>query len=295
MSKFIDLTGQIFSSWTVISRAEDRVNKSGKRPMWFCKCNCGQIREISSSDLKSGKSMSCGCLKKALLINHLHKSIEIGTVFGELTVLKDLGKTKSDYKYLCKCSCGKETTVFQGSLISHKTKSCGHIQSTKNGMSKHRLYPIYASMIDRATNPNNSASKNYMERGVTIHPDWSNDTPKGLENFIKWATTDGGWKPGLQLDKEAIDHDNLVYGPYTCKFVPRHVNIARCRKKDRATNSKFIGISKRSDSGRCSAVITYKRNIHHIGCFATELEAAKARDKYIKDNNLPHRLNFPNE
>lgn len=31
---------------------------------WFCRCDCGKIKELSIQDLKSGNTKSCGCLRK---------------------------------------------------------------------------------------------------------------------------------------------------------------------------------------------------------------------------------------
>lgn len=57
MVAFIDITGQNFSRWIVVKR-----NKSvNKNTMWECLCSCGVIRSVNGSDLKSGKSKSCGC------------------------------------------------------------------------------------------------------------------------------------------------------------------------------------------------------------------------------------------
>ena len=56
--KCIDLTGQKFGRLTVIKRAE---NKGGK-VYWLCKCECGNEKVIRGTSLKSGATMSCGCL-----------------------------------------------------------------------------------------------------------------------------------------------------------------------------------------------------------------------------------------
>lgn len=66
MSKLIDLTGQIFGRWTVISLVEnsDYVKK------WNCLCSCGNNGQINSSSLKRGLSSSCGCLQKELKTTH---------------------------------------------------------------------------------------------------------------------------------------------------------------------------------------------------------------------------------
>jgi hypothetical protein len=296
MTALVDITEQRFGRWTVINRTENRITKSGRKLIYYnCKCDCGNEKEVAVTSLRSGNSVSCGCWKKELSVKNYHKPLNIGSIFGELTIIKELGKIGPDYKYLCKCSCGKETAVFQGNLVKNHTTSCGHLVTKRNHLSNHRLYPVYKAMIDRATNPNNLASKNYTERGVIIHPDWSNDTIKGFENFCEWATTKGGWEEGLEMDKEAISHNNLIYGPDTCKFVTRSYNMASRRKKVGEHSSNYIGVCLIKTADKWKATVYYENNLHNIGHFNDELEAAKARDKYIKDNDLPHRLNFPNE
>src|SRR5258705_4423017 len=58
--RFIDLTGKSIGRWTVIQRStEKRRNKI----QWICKCKCGITRVVMGSDLNSGHSQSCGCLK----------------------------------------------------------------------------------------------------------------------------------------------------------------------------------------------------------------------------------------
>ena len=51
---FIDLTGQTFGTWLVMS-----FNKDTHK--WICKCECGTIKEITGTRLRSGRTKSCGC------------------------------------------------------------------------------------------------------------------------------------------------------------------------------------------------------------------------------------------
>lgn len=55
--KLIDLTGRIFGRWHVLCRGEN----FGGRPGWACACDCGAVRTVRGADLRSGKSVSCGC------------------------------------------------------------------------------------------------------------------------------------------------------------------------------------------------------------------------------------------
>jgi len=56
MSRLLDLTGQIFGQWTVLQRAAPR---KSHQAFWSCRCSCGNIRDVSSHSLRSGKSRRC--------------------------------------------------------------------------------------------------------------------------------------------------------------------------------------------------------------------------------------------
>lgn len=75
MGKFEDLTGETFGRLTVISRAPN--NKHGGA-MWNCKCSCKDetIITVSTCNLKSGHTQSCGCLS-------IEKLVERSTTHGK--------------------------------------------------------------------------------------------------------------------------------------------------------------------------------------------------------------------
>jgi len=62
--KMVDLSGQTFGRLTVIC-ASDKRSKSGDM-YWNCVCECGNKKEVVSTNLKHGKTKSCGCLAKEL-------------------------------------------------------------------------------------------------------------------------------------------------------------------------------------------------------------------------------------
>lgn len=53
----LDLKGERFGRWSVHGLAP---NRNGKR-YWNCVCDCGAVKIIQTSVLRSGKSVSCGC------------------------------------------------------------------------------------------------------------------------------------------------------------------------------------------------------------------------------------------
>lgn len=60
-----NLIGSKFHRWEVLN-----FSKSKGRSSWWCQCDCGTVREVSASNLTTGKSMSCGCLNKEKTVRH---------------------------------------------------------------------------------------------------------------------------------------------------------------------------------------------------------------------------------
>lgn len=59
----LDLTGMTFGKLTALEPQMKRA--SNGKVIWTCKCSCGAYSSVRSSDLRSGKTTSCGCYKKA--------------------------------------------------------------------------------------------------------------------------------------------------------------------------------------------------------------------------------------
>ncbi len=70
MSKSIDLTGQIFGRLTVIKKVGLSKNKF---VLWLCKCACGNKIIVTSNNLRTGNTQSCGCLATELRRKNLLK------------------------------------------------------------------------------------------------------------------------------------------------------------------------------------------------------------------------------
>jgi len=61
MKNLIDITNERFNRWTVLSRDG---SDTQKQAMWLCECDCGQTKRVTGYCLRSGRSKSCGCLKR---------------------------------------------------------------------------------------------------------------------------------------------------------------------------------------------------------------------------------------
>lgn len=69
-----DLTGHVFGLLRVITEDE----KTNDR-MWICQCKCGRFTKVRQKQLKSGRTQSCGCIRREMMRNKtLHGSARQG-------------------------------------------------------------------------------------------------------------------------------------------------------------------------------------------------------------------------
>lgn len=129
--RFRDLTGQRFGKLVVLSPTEKRADEGSV--VWLCRCDCGNLAEVSARRMVRGKVRSCGCLSNPPIKDY------VGKRFGRLTVLEYAGKkrkvtdksaTTITY-WLCRCDCGNEVVVGQPELQSGDTQSCGCLQKDR--------------------------------------------------------------------------------------------------------------------------------------------------------------------
>ncbi len=59
--KAIEMQGRRFGILTVVNRSD---NSKGGKARWLCMCDCGNEKVIYGGSLRSGKTKSCGCIRK---------------------------------------------------------------------------------------------------------------------------------------------------------------------------------------------------------------------------------------
>lgn len=207
---------------------------------------------------------------------------------GRLKVLEE-GPLDRDKRatWICECDCGNIKTIRGKLLRNGRTKSCGCLSrevakrnNTTHGKSKHPLYGVWCNIISRTENKNVPNFRVYGGRGIKMCDTWRKD----FNSFFEWAIKHG-WKKGLDVDR--IDTDG-GYAPNNCRIVTREIN---CANRSESFNGKPLGVNIDKRTGRWTAQLRYKKVLHWIGTFDTQLEAIKARNEYIVNNSLHNTLN----
>lgn len=143
--------------------------------------------------------------------------------FGRLTVIKEVGRTKSgSTTWLCKCECGCDKVVSSSSLLHGKTQSCGCIKREQNiemffthGETHSPLHKLWAGLKNRCYNKNARKYANYGGRGIKVCAEWKTN----YLAFKNWCLANG-YEPGLTLERLDVNGD---YSPSNCIFATQKV------------------------------------------------------------------------
>ena len=206
------------------------------------------------------------------------------------TLLQDLGMrfpregSKRKYRYgLYRCGyCGTEFKIRTSSIKSGATRSCGCVKGVNHGLSNHRLYSIWANVRERCYTPSHSYYYIYGGRGITVCEEWKDTPTQFIEDMYP------SFVEGLTLDR--IDNDK-GYSKENCRWATASEQaINRGIKKN--NTSGFNGVSYHKGMQRFTSSICINYKQIHIGYYDSAVEAAIARNNYIIENALPHKLNI---
>lgn len=175
-----------------------------------------------------------------------------GKSFGEWVVLSySHTNARGVLHWVCRCSCGTVSEICGNNLKSGKTTNCGCTKAkrtadrnTTHGMSKTRVYKIWAGMIQRCSNPNRRAYKYYGERGISVCDRW-----RDFKNFFD----DMGDPPSEKHSLERVDNDGW-YEPSNCKWATSEVQ-SRNNRNCKLKKDQVLSIKKELDSEKTIADI----------------------------------------
>ena len=178
--------------------------------------------------------------------------------------------------------CKKEFEAQVSNIKNGGTKSCGCQRGkTTHGLTYNKFYKTWHNMIQRCTSPKIKAYKDYGGRGISVCEEWL-DT----RNFVDWCDLTHPNQEGYTLDR--INND-LGYSPKNCRWVDKSTQAIN-RRMRRTNTSGFVGVGFKKSKGKWEASLKLNNIYKYIGSFLTIEEAVQARDNYIIENKLPHKL-----
>ena len=146
----------------------------------------------------------------------------------------------------------------------------------RHGLTNTRVYRCWNAMKNRCMNPSHKYYCYYGRRGITVCNEWMRFVP-----FYEWAMKNG-YSDNLSIDR--IDNDK-GYSPNNCRWVTAKEQAANRRNPTIKNEDGTIGITIRPH-GAYEARIYRNKKEHYIGRFRTFEEARKAREEFIRRNNL---------
>ena len=247
--------GDTFDLWTALEKY------SPKRKLVLCRCECGTERPVRGAHLANGESRSCGSHPRRVRLRS-GPYLAAGTTCNRLTALEDAATCDTYIRFSCECAAGETRTKAVQVKLGY-TKSCGCLTRTLGGFSKHPLYPTWASMIQRCTNPNHAGYGNYGGREdaeITVCERWRTDPWGFAEDIYReiGPRPEGKDEKGRALyEFDRVDNDR-GYWCGRCAYCASRgqstINVRWSDKKTQKANQRTV----KGLSGKLAAARTGK-------------------------------------
>jgi len=254
--------------------------------LWRCVCKyCGLEKTYTTGVLRS-EVIKCKCQAEKFVGREINK-VKVVNEFRKVS------NGRSVIMFSCVCRCGKEFITAKSHLLSGHTQSCGCYARQRTSearathrLSKHPLYVVWHDMQLRCYHKSHKNSEMYGSKNITVCDEWLQD----VVGFVNWGINNG-WRKGLQLDR--IDNSKGYY-PDNCRFVTPKENIHNSdiqRRNKLGVAGVWYEKSRNKFQAYINGLDVAENNKRvHLGRFNTLQEAVEARNNYIREHNLPHRI-----
>lgn len=131
--------------------------------------------------------------------------------------------------------------------------------NTKSSWQGIKIYNRWTNILNRVVL---SKDNHHIYSTCSLHPDWLN-----FQNFASWFVEN--YVVNWQIDKDILKQGNKIYGPDTCCFVPKEINVL-------IQQANNFAIRKGKYLVRISLTESHNKSQLYIGDFDTLIEAKLA-------------------
>lgn len=182
-----------------------------------------------------------------------------GSKFGRFTLLHIDSESKR-VKWICRCECGVEKSIYERLLISGESKSCGCLRidtmraiATKHGRSVGKkndaTYSVWLGMRSRCMAKTGPKHSKYASKGITVCQRWMDS----FDAFVK----DMGERPdGMTIDRYPDKRGN--YEPGNCRWATQK------EQQNNRTNNLPVDIPTLSERFGVKRGTLYYRYHHNL-------------------------------
>lgn len=210
-----------------------------------------------------------------------------GNFIEEVEPIISSNRKRRAVKLRC-MECSKEFITTYDSSKRTRQKTCGNVcggiitRKSDKGYTNSPNYSRWLSMRDRCNNPNNINYSRYGARGITYSKDF--DDFQVYDDYIQSLYKE---YPNSTIDR--IDND-IGYFKGNLRWADANTQAANKTFKDASTSSKYIGVYYCNTHNTWIAKLNHKGKTLFAKYFNNQVDAVKARNQYINDNNLPHKI-----
>lgn len=253
--------GQKIGRWTVLD--DYQIVKKGEKK-WLCRCECGAERYVLERGLKSGGSLSCGCLRLEALNTAIAHDIA-GQKFGELTVLEPSAAYHKNggIWWKCLCSCGNICEAPATVLVKGRKTHCGNKSHEKNYFYADITGQRFGRLV--AQYP----TEKRTQKGGVVWPckcDCGNEVDVPYNNLMYTDQQSCGCKKK--------EHDQLL-GKLQTRIDGTSLDIIKSKKVPTDSTTGYRGVY--LINGKYVAKINFQKKAYYLGSFDSIEEAHEAR------------------
>lgn len=211
--KISDITGHVYGKLTVLYFVERRDLHS----FWYCKCDCGKYLSVRANSLRTGSSLSCGCVRIQKLIEKRRTHNESGKTptkeYHTWTAIRQRCLSKTSHAY--KDYGGRGITICDRWLNSYENflSDMGRAPSKKHSIERLKNNQGYspenckwATRAEQANNKRSSIIIDYRGKQQTLKQ-WCNELGVNYYRVHAWIH-----RKKLTFPEALIEYNSRLVG-----------------------------------------------------------------------------------